>query len=207
MARDFDRSLGGKADALIKVALEAITGRIGDQGIAALCESEIEGMLSIAFYANELMGNYLTTNKIVTGYYIGTEVQTIEEMVESCCEPNVIHVWPQVIVGEYRVDFMCYMETILPSSLWPNATPVRNFLAVECDGHDFHERTKKQAARDRARDRALLAAGIPSMRFTGSEIWGDAYGCVTEIDHFFLKKWQAIYDLECAAHLRSEEKK
>jgi very-short-patch-repair endonuclease len=32
-------------------------------------------------------------------------------------------------------------------------------VIIECDGHDFHERTKEQAARDRGRDRAAQAAG------------------------------------------------
>lgn len=43
-------------------------------------------------------------------------------------------------------------------------------LVVECDGHDFHERTKAQARRDRSRDRRLQAAHYMIFRFTGSEI-------------------------------------
>jgi very-short-patch-repair endonuclease len=54
-------------------------------------------------------------------------------------------------------------------------------LAVECDGHDFHERTKEQAARDRSRGRALQAAGYTVMRFTGSELYRDPIACVLEI--------------------------
>ena len=46
-------------------------------------------------------------------------------------------------------------------------------LAVECDGHDFHDRTKERASRDRARDRRLQAAGITVFRFTGSDIHWD----------------------------------
>ena len=64
---------------------------------------------------------------------------------------------PQVQVGRYRVDFM-----------------VRFFdekFIVECDGHDFHERTKQQAQHDKQRDRFLQAEGFKVFRFTGSEIW------------------------------------
>jgi len=57
-------------------------------------------------------------------------------------------------------------------------------LAVECDGHDFHERTKEQAARDRSRDRVLLEAGLPVVRFTGSEIYRNPQRCADEVtDH------------------------
>lgn len=59
--------------------------------------------------------------------------------------------------------------------------PPRFMLAVELDGHDFHERTKEQAQRDKARDRALAAAGYRVLRFTGSEVWRDAGNCVDEL--------------------------
>lgn len=54
-------------------------------------------------------------------------------------------------------------------------------LAVECDGHDFHERTKEQAARDRSRDRRLQSAGYEVYRFTGSEIYRSPLGCARQI--------------------------
>lgn len=65
-------------------------------------------------------------------------------------------------------------------------------LAVECDGHDFHERTKEQAARDRARDRRLQEAGYTVMRFTGSEIYRDPVKCVLEVMGWAAsKKWRS----------------
>jgi hypothetical protein len=48
---------------------------------------------------------------------------------------------------------------------------------IECDGHDYHERTKEQAAHDRARDREMQRLGYLVLRFTGSEIWRDPIGC------------------------------
>ena len=54
-------------------------------------------------------------------------------------------------------------------------------LAIECDGHEFHDRTKQQASADRARDRELLGLGIPTVRFTGSDIFHRADECAAEI--------------------------
>lgn len=51
---------------------------------------------------------------------------------------------------------------------------------VECDGHDFHERTKDQAARDKRRDRAIQMGGYMVLHFTGSEIHADPEGCAHE---------------------------
>lgn len=58
---------------------------------------------------------------------------------------------------------------------------------IECDGHDYHERTKEQAMHDRARDRAFQAAGIPVFRFTGSEIYNNPFGCAGEVKRFLRK--------------------
>lgn len=54
-------------------------------------------------------------------------------------------------------------------------------LAIECDGHEWHDRTKQQASSDRARDRFLLSKGIHTIRFTGSDIHRDANECAVEI--------------------------
>ena len=59
---------------------------------------------------------------------------------------------------------------------------------IECDGHDFHERTKEQAARDRRKDREVQSSGCPILRFTGSEIFSDPLGCGFEICKFVEKK-------------------
>lgn len=73
---------------------------------------------------------------------------------------------------DYRADFLLYVGD----------EDERFFCCVdiECDGHDYHERTKEQARHDRTRDRRLLAAGIPTIRFTGSEINRDPRGCAVE---------------------------
>lgn len=54
-------------------------------------------------------------------------------------------------------------------------------LVVECDGHDFHDRTKHQAAYDRARDRELMRHCALSIRFTGSEIHHSPERCASEV--------------------------
>jgi len=54
-------------------------------------------------------------------------------------------------------------------------------IVVEADGHDYHERTKEQAAKDRKRDRLMQGAGYAVLRFTGAEIYADAMGCADQI--------------------------
>ena len=83
----------------------------------------------------------------------------------------VIKVEPQKQIGNYRVDFMVSF--------------MNEQFIIECDGHDFHERTKEQAQRDKKRDRDLQSKGMKVFRFSGSEIWKDSEwtgDIVSEID-------------------------
>jgi very-short-patch-repair endonuclease len=74
---------------------------------------------------------------------------------------------PQLEVGSYRPDFTIFdLKRSSPECIYA--------LIVECDGHDFHDRTKEQAAKDRFRDRELTFHGFTIFRFTGSEIHKDA---------------------------------
>lgn len=76
-------------------------------------------------------------------------------------------VTPQFEIGPYRVDFALFSTG--------------KKVAVECDGHDFHEKTKEQAQRDKKRDRFLQLKGWAVLRFTGSEIYKDADRCAAEV--------------------------
>lgn len=78
---------------------------------------------------------------------------------------------PQAAIDGCRVDFLLWFKRHLHVA----------GIAIECDGHAFHEKTKEQAARDKDRDRRILVAGFPVMRFTGSEIYRDVHRCVEQV--------------------------
>lgn len=95
-----------------------------------------------------------------------------------------VTICPQAVLGNRRVDFLLHYFTTFPA--WdpikkevtiPGGVDREARLIVECDGHDFHEKTKEQAGRDKARDRELQSLGVPIFHFTGSEIWRDPIGC------------------------------
>lgn len=90
-----------------------------------------------------------------------------------------IYIRRQVPLEEgWRADFVVYASDPLCRVL---KKPGWRELVIECDGHDFHERTKEQAARDRSRDRAVTLNRRTIMRFTGSELWRDPMGCALEV--------------------------
>lgn len=51
-------------------------------------------------------------------------------------------------------------------------------IAIELDGHDFHERTKEQVALRNQRDRVLTSDGWTVWHFSGSELNADPHGVV-----------------------------
>jgi very-short-patch-repair endonuclease len=93
---------------------------------------------------------------------------------EFKADSEVRHGWnAEVRIGTYRADFVFVTRDTIKNSI--------HKFVVECDGHEFHDKTKQQAARDKARDRALVVAGAAVMRFTGSEIHRDADECYGQV--------------------------
>ena len=97
---------------------------------------------------------------------------------------NALLIRPQVQIGGRRVDFLIHALD------WRDEDNLKwRRLIVECDGHDYHERTKEQAKRDRSRDRKSVMDGYDCFRFTGSEIWNDPWGCAEQITDWAAKGW------------------
>ena len=75
-------------------------------------------------------------------------------------------------IGKYRADFVLYLHK--------NCEIIKKFV-IELDGHDFHEKTKEQAKRDKEKDRFLISEGFIVIRFTGSEIFNN---CEEKVHEF-----------------------
>lgn len=110
----------------------------------------------------------------------------------SVTRPPLGCVFRQVKIEPYRVDFLV---------LWGRGLLGSAGIAVECDGHEWHEKTKEQAANDKARDRSLQERGFKVFHYTGSEIWRDPIKCAREV--MGIAHADAI-DIENAPLIRSE---
>lgn len=81
---------------------------------------------------------------------------------------------PQCRVAAEMVDTSAWIPVATPKRLRLDlavVVPSRSVaVAVECDGHAYHDRTAEQAAADRSRDRALQVLGWNVARFTGTDI-------------------------------------
>lgn len=61
-------------------------------------------------------------------------------------------------------------------------------LAVECDGHEFHEKTADQVIYGNNRDYDLIMCGFDVIHFSGSEIYNDPFECVKKTIRYIEKQ-------------------
>lgn len=74
--------------------------------------------------------------------------------------------------GVYIVDFLIRPRAVSTAVIG---------IVIELDGHEFHEKTKGQVSKDKARERAIVRKGLVLLRFSGTEVVKNARGCVGEV--------------------------
>lgn len=165
------KSLGRTAEAERLAAIEARKDFAHGVAISeihavnALAESELE----------KIMGAWLTT--ILPDF---SEAKCDHPTVvggwdpEKLIPPDNLYLAPQTKVGVYRLDFALFYRI----ATWTHMAKI----AIECDGHEYHDGTKEAAERDKKRNRFLTARGWHVLRFSGREIHRDPEACVREVE-------------------------
>lgn len=133
------------------------------------CESPIEQLLAINLERINLLG------MVVNNPFV--DVIAIDKQQEIKCNKK----------ATYRVDFLITVE-------YKNQE-IKGFV-IECDGHEFHQKTKEQVEKDNERTRNLQKAGFEVIRFSGTEIWHRGYRCACEVRNIILSKCKYIRDGE-----------
>lgn len=95
-----------------------------------------------------------------------------------------VHCSPQLTVDcagrTYRLDFCIQPDPDLLFDAQKAGISIPA-IAVELDGHDWHERTKEQVIDRNRRDRDLQAAGWKVFHFSGTELLRDPVACVEQV--------------------------
>jgi very-short-patch-repair endonuclease len=133
-----------------------------------LTESPIERRMLLALLKHSF--NQLTQCRVVhpSAGPIGVVAYPIDYHDEE------LLIRPQESIGKYRVDFLLTWRS---KEILPRSDDKFDFVnteikvIVECDGHEFHEKTKEQASRDKKRDRDLQTMGYYVFRYSGSDIY------------------------------------
>jgi len=135
------------------------------------CESEIERILYAAMIAQIYELDWWRFLPSEGGLPVD-HAKLLCPWVQKYPRFGCVSIHPQTLIGNYRVDFFVHFLGDSGAS---------SGAVIECDGHDYHDLTKKQASRDRKRDRVLQDLGYRVLRFTGSDICRDPFGCAEEV--------------------------
>ena len=162
-----DRAIDQVVDEIGSSIGRLVLERVGH--ITPAPESPIERMMLIG-----LMGLSYTVPRFI--------FEDLYDFVRRDVQFPIIRVTTQAPVLNYRADILLTVEF---------EGKVLGRVVVECDGHNFHERTKDQASRDRTRDREMTLAGFKVMRFTGSEIHRSVMNCVFDAYRAAWDFWDA----------------
>lgn len=138
----------------------------------------------------EKTDNWEETRKKVIRKYNLTPIEEIMELILLSVNGNISEIYdgerckpfllfyPQEKIGNYRADFLCYFMN------------GKQKYIIECDGHDFHEKTKEQAKYDKQRERFFVSNGYKVLRYSGSEIFNDFFKIEEELTSFFEKEYE-----------------
>lgn len=134
------------------------------------CESKIEERLLLAIVTefSDIESAGMRLAALEPAEYHGTEVYDTSNGIAFLMPQAVIEGADETQDWRYRVDFMLILG---------RRPAHRKCFAIECDGHEWHEKTKQQVARDKLRDRRLVLDGIVPIRFSGSEIHRAPVAC------------------------------
>ena len=155
----------------VKKTLDEITNNYYSLMVNSLidCESPIEQLLALKL--NEKLYRY---------YSVQGDIEVLGN------ENN----------SKIKIDDKTYRADILLEIAFKNKGKYTDILKliIECDGHDFHERTKEQVKKDNERTRNLQKAGYEVLRFSGSEIYNNTNKCVNEIIKFVYSRYNNLQD-------------
>lgn len=133
-----------------------------------LCNANIDWYFFFSLYDFE---SFVCDSPIETIFYFAICVTDVRKGFPWSIERQVEI---ETSGGKYRVDFLISDDN--------------SKVIVECDGHEFHERTKEQVAYGNNRDFNLKLEGYEVIHFSGSQIYNEPLECCVKVSKYFKSK-------------------
>lgn len=90
---------------------------------------------------------------------------------------------------KYYIDFVFEADDYLSYLVLQEKIKNKKFkLAIECDGYEFHQKTKEQVQRDNEREYNLKMSGYEVLRFSGTQIYNNPLKCAEDTYNYIMKK-------------------
>lgn len=151
---------------------------------------------------NDACGFYMMTNFYIPDeckspieqlFYYAYSIVDFENEGGDC---HSLYILPQEEIHAngktYYADFVFDSDYLKDDGDIPE-NPLK--LVIECDGHEFHERTKEQVKRGNERDYNLKSVGYDILHFSGSQIHNEPITCAKKVYEYIKNKtgeWKHI---------------
>lgn len=110
-----------------------------------------------------------------------------------------IQIIAQEEIGKYRVDFHITAYALVG---FEKRKELSKELIIECDGHDFHEKTKEQVSKNNNRDYELKKQGYEVLHFSGSEIFNKPMLCAGKVFNYIENCFDRMIEEGVKDHVR-----
>lgn len=119
--------------------------------------------------------------------YCNSPIEIILSIALNIITEGKLYFEPQVEIQtknkKYIVDFYIESDSCI------NKFIKKDFkLIIECDGYNFHQKTKKQVDYDNQREYDLKMEKYEILRFSGSKIYNEPIKCAEEILEYIREK-------------------
>lgn len=89
----------------------------------------------------------------------------------------------------YFADFLYESDDFLNENFFDNNIKNKDLkLIIECDGYEFHQKTKEQVQKDNEREYNLKMAGYEILRFSGTQIYNNPFKCAEDTYNYIIKR-------------------
>lgn len=142
-----------------------------------------EHKTSYFFEIDDIYDETLSLTPIEQIFQIGNQLRSVYEKISIDFETQ-----KEIIVNgkKYRVDFYIEQELDYKEINGKFQELLYKFdkpLIIELDGREYHS-NKNQMNYDYERENELKLAGYDIIRFTGSQVYNDVYGCLDKVRQF-----------------------
>lgn len=166
-----------------------------------LTEEYFQGFLELPKKAQQIMMMLFIKDKLMPQAMLEEVIKSPIEKIFITAFEMYIHMsnkeefflFPQEKVQidnkTYYADFMFKADEYLTKLIL--GKEIRNYnykLIIECDGYEFHQKTRQQVQKDNEREYDLKMAGYEILRFSGSQIYNEPLKCAEDTYNYIMKK-------------------
>ena len=104
----------------------------------------------------------------------------------SCNNKKKIFLFPQVPINVGNKKY--YSDFLFEYDEYVNNYNTDSKIIIECDGYEFHQKTKEQVQRDNEREYDLKMAGYEILRFSGTQRYKNPIKCAEDTYNYIISK-------------------